>query len=182
MDKTSEELVKLGKKVLDDINRKENPNIEIPIRALSNVIYDKKSGQLRLGNKTAKRYFFNVAHAKKFMQTLMVASFCKQLNDEKIHASIRDMYYNLKRTLADSDENTFDEQSESVCPDEPLLVRLQGKLKIATAGEVVEFAEKNGTVAYDSNGKKKIVGADIEVCAFDKNYKIKEAKNEPNSF
>ena len=100
--KTSEELSKLGKKILDDINKKENPSIEIPIRALSNVIFDKKSGQLTLGSKTAKRYFFNVAHAKKFMQTLMVASFCKDLTDQKIHASIRDMFYNLKRTLPDS--------------------------------------------------------------------------------
>ncbi|MBI3191007.1 DNA topoisomerase IV subunit A [archaeon] len=115
------ELEKLGQKVLNDIDKKENPNIDIPIRALSNVIFDKKSGQLTLGNKTAKRYFFNVAHAKKFMQTMMVASFCKSLLDEEIHASIRDMYYNLKRTLADSNENTFDEQSES----DPIIVDLE---------------------------------------------------------
>jgi DNA topoisomerase-6 subunit A len=107
--------------VLNDIEKKENPNIDIPIRALSNVVFDKKSGQLTLGNKTAKRYFFNVAHAKKFMQTMMVASFCKSLLDENIHASIRDMYYNLKRTLADSNENTFDEQSES----DPIIVDLE---------------------------------------------------------
>src|SRR3989344_6302434 len=107
------ELEKLGEKLLQDIEKKENPNIEIPIRALSNVIYDKKLGQLKLGDKTSKRFFFNVAHAKKFMQTVMVASFCKQLLDEKIHTSIRDMYYNLKRTLPDSNENTMDEQSES---------------------------------------------------------------------
>lgn len=126
MDKTSEELVKLGKKVLGDINRKENPNIEIPIRALSNVIFDKKSGQLTLGNKTAKRYFFNVAHAKKFMQTLLVAAFCKELTDQKIHASIRDMFYNLKRTLPDSDENTFDFQNES----DPIVVDLEVALDV----------------------------------------------------
>jgi DNA topoisomerase-6 subunit A len=119
--KVKSELEKLGQKVLNDIEKKENPNIDIPIRALSNVVFDKKSGQLTLGNKTAKRYFFNVAHAKKFMQTMMVASFCKSLLDENIHASIRDMYYNLKRTLADSNENTFDEQSES----DPIIVDLE---------------------------------------------------------
>ncbi len=115
------ELEKLGEKVLRDIEKKENPNIDIPIRALSNVIFDKKSRQLTLGDKTAKRYFFNVAHSKKFMQTLMVAGFCKSLIDEKIHASIRDMYYNLKRTLSESDENTFDEQRES----DPIIVDLE---------------------------------------------------------
>jgi DNA topoisomerase VI subunit A len=115
------ELERLGEKILTEIEKKENPNIEIPIRALSNVIFDKKSGQLMLGDKTSKRYFFNVAHSKKFMQTLMVGSFCKSLLDEKIHASIRDMYYNLKRTLPDSNENTFDEQSES----DPIIVDLE---------------------------------------------------------
>ncbi len=125
-DKTREYLIGLGKKVLDDINKKENPSIEIPIRALSNVIFDKKSGQLTLGNKTAKRYFFNVAHAKKFMQTLMVASFCKDLIDEDIHTSIRDMFYNLKRTFPDSNENTFDEQSES----DPVIVDIEVALDV----------------------------------------------------
>jgi DNA topoisomerase VI subunit A len=115
------ELTALGEKIIKEIEKKENPNIDIPIRALSNVIFDKKTGQLGLGNKSSKRYFFNVAHAKKFMQTLMVAGFCKSLIDENIHASIRDMYYNLKRTLPDSNENTFDEQSES----DPIIVDLE---------------------------------------------------------
>ncbi len=125
-DRTTERLIGLGKKVLDDINKKENPNIEIPIRALSNVIFDRKAGQLTLGNKTSKRYFFNVAHAKKFMQTLMVASFCKDLIDEGIHTSIRDMFYNLKRTFPDSSENTFDEQSES----DPIIVDIEVALDV----------------------------------------------------
>ncbi len=115
------ELEKLGGKLLTEIDKKENPNIDIPIRALSNIVFDKKSGQILLGNKSAKRYFFNVAHAKKFMQTVMVGAFCKSLIDAGIHTSIRDMYYNLKRTLPDSNENTFDEQSES----DPVIVDLE---------------------------------------------------------
>jgi len=83
--KTVEKIKKMGFKVIDDIEKRNNPNIEIPIRALSNIIYDKKTGQLMLGDKSAKRWFFNVAHSRKFMQTLMVMSFTKQLVDEKIH-------------------------------------------------------------------------------------------------
>ena len=86
------------------------------------------------------------------------------------------MYYNLKRTFPDSNENTFDEQQESVCPDEPLLVRMNGELKIALAGDVVEYAEKFGKVVYDKCGKKKIIGIDMKVCAFDDSYKIREQK------
>ena len=120
------ELVKLGEKVLADIEKKQNPNIEIPLRTLSNVIFDKKARQLTLGDKTAKRYFFNAAHSKKFMQSLMVASFCKQLTDQNIHASIRDMFYNLKRTLPETNENTFDEQGES----DPIIVDLEVALDV----------------------------------------------------
>ncbi len=114
-------LKKLGNDVYSQIEKKENPNIEIPIRSLSNIIFNKETKQITLGDKTSKRYYFNVAHAKKFLQTLMVASFCKELIDEKIHTSIRDMYYNLKRTFPNSDENTFDEQSES----DPVIVDLE---------------------------------------------------------
>lgn len=126
MSDASKNLEKMGSDLAMDIEKKKNPSIDIPIRALSNIIYDKKSGQLVLGNKVSKRYFFNVAHAKKFMQTLLVAAFCKDIIDEKIHASIRDMYYNLKRTLPDSDENTFDEQGES----DPVVVDLEVALDI----------------------------------------------------
>ncbi len=47
------------------------------------------------------------------MQTLMVAAECKKIMDQKVTTSIRDLYYALKRTLAGTKENTFDEQSES---------------------------------------------------------------------
>ena len=121
MSEVNKKLKDLANKLIKEINMKENPNIEIPVRALSNIIYDKKTRQLSLGDKTSKRYYFNVGHAKKFMQTLMVGSFCKGLINENIHASIRDMYYNLKRTFPDSNENTFDEQNES----DPIIVDLE---------------------------------------------------------
>jgi len=125
-DAVSQKLIKMGEKLVADIEKKQNPNIEIPIRALSNIIYDRKTGTLMLGDKTAKRFFFNVAHARKFMQTLMVSAFCKSLIDENIHTSIRDMYYNLKRTLPDTNENTFEEQSES----DPIIVDIEVALDV----------------------------------------------------
>jgi len=122
----SKKLGKMGEKLVDEIEKKQNPNIDIPIRALSNIIYDKKTGMLMLGDKSAKRYFFNVAHARKFMQTLMISAFCKDLIDQSIHTSIRDMYYNLKRTLPDTNENTFEEQSES----DPTIVDIEVALDV----------------------------------------------------
>lgn len=121
-----QKLEELGKKILKDIEKGENPSVEIPIRSLSNVIYDEKTGVLTLGEKSAKRYLFHVAHAKKFMQTLLVASFCKELIDQNLHTSLRDLFYALKRTLPNSNENTFDEQKES----DPIIVDLEVALDV----------------------------------------------------
>lgn len=126
MTDVNKKLKELGDKILADVEKSQNPNIEIPLRTLSNVIFDKKTRQLTLGDKKAKRYFFNVAHSKKFMQTLMVAAFCKGLIDERIHASIREMYYSLKHTLQESNENTFDEQAES----DPIIVDIEVALDV----------------------------------------------------
>jgi DNA topoisomerase-6 subunit A len=109
----TKKLKDLGEKLLKDIEMNENPSIDIPIRTLSNIIYDPKTGMLTLGGKSAKRYLFNIAHAKKFMQSLLVAAFCKELQEQNLHTSLRDLFYALKRTLPNSQENTFDEQNES---------------------------------------------------------------------
>lgn len=126
MKEAKKKLEGLGKKILKDIDRKENPNIDIPIRALSNVVYDPKTGMLTLGEKSARRFFFHTAHAKKFMQTMLVSAFCKELLKEGIHTSLRDAYYALKRTLPESNENTFNEQRES----DPIIVDLEVALDI----------------------------------------------------
>ncbi len=126
MKETKKKLEGLAEEVIKDINSGKNPDIDIPVRSLSNVIYDEKTQMLTLGDKFSKRIFFNVAHAKPFMQTLLVAAFCKELVGEGVHTSLRDLYYALKRTLPNSNENTFDEQSES----DPLIVDLEVTLDV----------------------------------------------------
>jgi DNA topoisomerase-6 subunit A len=107
------ELVKLGYEVIEDINKGKNPHIELSVRGLSNVIYDKESKTLALGDKTAQRFFFNVAHSKKFLQTLEIAAICKTLLDVSKHASLRDVFYMAKRTIPNTRINVVDEQTES---------------------------------------------------------------------
>ena len=111
--KSEENLNKLGKSVVKDIDKKKNPSITVPIRALSNTIFNPKTKTLELGDKTSKRYFFNVAHAKKFMQTVEIASISKDLINEDKHASLRDVFYMAKRTIPGTNVNIVDEQSES---------------------------------------------------------------------
>ena len=111
--KAAKELETLGKKLVADIGKGKNPSIEFSLRSLSNVVYDTKSKTLTLGEKQQQRTFFNVGHAKKFMQTLEVAKVGKNLLDVGKHASLRDVFYMAKRTLPNSDINIVDDQTES---------------------------------------------------------------------
>src|SRR3989344_8171513 len=111
--KSTESLKGLGEKVIKDIEKNKNPGIEVPIRALSNVIFNEKTKTLELGNKTSNRFFFNVAHAKKFLQTIEIAAISKDLINENKHASLRDVFYMAKRTIPGTNVNLVDEQSES---------------------------------------------------------------------
>ena len=111
--KSQERLREFGLGIISDIQKQRNPSIEVPIRALSNVSFDKKTRTLALGKKMAKRHFFNVAHAKKFLQTIEVASISKNLIEEGKHASLRDVFYMAKRTIPSTHINLVDEQKES---------------------------------------------------------------------
>jgi DNA topoisomerase-6 subunit A len=110
---TINKMNRLGRKIVEEVKNMENPSIDIPIRSLSNVIFDPNTKSLSLGDKVSKRHYFNVAHAKPFMQTLLVAAATKGLVKDNLHTSLRDLFYMLKRTLPNSQENTFDDQSES---------------------------------------------------------------------
>ncbi|MBS3100960.1 DNA topoisomerase IV subunit A [Candidatus Woesearchaeota archaeon] len=111
--KPVKELENFGKKLVVDIEKGRNPTIEFSLRSLSNVVFDEKSKTLGLGDKTQQRTFFNVGHAKKFLQTLEVAKVSKTLLDVGKHASLRDVFYMAKRTLPSSNINIVDDQSES---------------------------------------------------------------------
>jgi len=126
MVEVKKKLETLGEDVLKDIEASKNPDIDIPVRSLSNVVWNEKAKMLTLGNKIAKRYLFNVGQAKSFMQTLLMGAFCKELQEQGIHTSLRDAFYALKRTLPNSDENTFDEQTES----DPIIVDLEVALDL----------------------------------------------------
>ncbi len=108
-----EKLAQFGKQVLEQIKKMENPHIQIPLRSLSNTIFDEDKQILKLGNKKQVRTYFNTAHTKKFMQTLLIASACKELIKSGKTTSIRDLFYMTKHTIGTSKENTFEDQEES---------------------------------------------------------------------
>ena len=104
----------LGQELVKEIEAGQNPHLDIPIRGSGNVFYDEKQKQIMLGDKIAKRYLFNVAHSRRFMQTLLVASYVKKdLLANNLTATLRDLYYAKKHTIAGTKEDTIDEQKES---------------------------------------------------------------------
>lgn len=116
MPKTSpglERLRRLAAGIVADIRRGRNPSLKIPLRTVGNIVFNEKKRIIELGEQTQDRVFFNVAMARKFMQTLLVADACRELIQAGKTTSIRDLYYMTKHTMGDSNENTFDEQEES---------------------------------------------------------------------
>jgi DNA topoisomerase-6 subunit A len=79
--------------------------------------------------------------ARKFMQTMLVASGCKTLIGEGKTVSIRQMFYMTKHTLPGSSENTFEDQSES----DPIIEDLEVGID-ALREELHLFANRRGLV------------------------------------
>jgi DNA topoisomerase-6 subunit A len=106
-------LEKLARATVKQVSGGNNPQMAIPIRALSNVSFNEKKKLIELGDRAQSREFFNKAMAKKFMQTFLVAGAVKELLDANKTTSIRDLFYMTKHTIKGSKENTFDDQDES---------------------------------------------------------------------
>ncbi len=108
-----ERLENLAKSIVDQADRRQDPAIAIPTRSLSNVTYNEKTRHVEMGDNKQSRNFFNYGQAKRFMQTMLVASKCKELIERGKTASIRQIYYLAKHTIKGTNEKTFDDQAES---------------------------------------------------------------------
>ncbi len=106
-------LEEYGRRILKDIRDGRNPYFDIPMRGISNVYFDEKRRVIRMGDKLSRRYFLNVAHTRKFMQTVLLMAYVKRLVGERKHASLREAYYANKHTIPGTKENTFEDQRES---------------------------------------------------------------------
>src|ERR1700733_4969688 len=111
--KTVGKIEKLAEAALRAATKGANPALDIRVRALSNVSFNEKKRIIELGDKVTSREFFNIAMARKFMQTFLIADKCKELIDQGKTISIRQMYYMAKHTIRGSSENTFEDQDES---------------------------------------------------------------------
>jgi len=131
----------LAEQVVAQAAQSTDPFVDIPIRALSNVDFNTKSRYIEMGEKTQRRNFFNFGQAKRFMQTMLVASKCKELVEADKTASIRQIYYLAKHTIKGTKEKTFDSQDES----DPIIEDLEVALA-ALREELHVFADSKGAM------------------------------------
>ncbi len=137
----TEQLEGLAKSVVEMAYRQQDPAIAVPIRALSNIRFNEKTRHIEMGENKQSRNFFNYGQAKRFMQTLLVASKCKELIDRDKTASIRQIYYLAKHTIKGTKEKTFDDQSES----DPVIEDLEVAID-ALREELHVFASNRGNL------------------------------------
>ncbi|MFA5125481.1 MAG: DNA topoisomerase IV subunit A [archaeon] len=117
----ADRIKKTADSIATQINKQEDPEFITMQRGKSNVVWDEKKGYLGLGEKEITRTFLNIAHARKFMQTSMIMAKTREYLEHNKTASIREIYYELKHTVADTKENTFEGQDES----DPIIVDLE---------------------------------------------------------
>ncbi|HYE02998.1 MAG TPA: DNA topoisomerase IV subunit A [Phycisphaerales bacterium] len=119
----------------------QEPVIQVPTRARSNTLWNKKRGILQMGDARQERQLFNLGQARLFMQTMLHANSIRQLIDADKTLSLRAMFYKGLHTVAGTSEKTFGDQDESDGVLEDLEVTL-GALR----EELHIFAKKAGTM------------------------------------
>ena len=138
---TSAKLEGMAKAVAVYAKSGEDPGFDIPTRSLGNADYDERKKIITMGDAVQRRNFFNLGQAKKFMQTMLVASGCKELTDQGKTTSIRDMFYHCKHTIKGTKENTFDTQGES----DPIIEDLEVAIT-SLREELGLYAENKGAM------------------------------------
>src|SRR3989344_4612609 len=134
----------IGEELLKQIEKSHSPTYSVPVRTLNNIFFDKKTGTIKLGDKMSERQFLNIAHSRKFMQTMLVAAEIKKVIESKATVSIRDLYYALKHTIEGTQENTFEEQGES----DPCIEDIEASLDLLRE-ELHLAASAKGIIAGD---------------------------------
>src|SRR3989338_3495305 len=81
-----------AKVIYEDVKKKKRPSISTPVRSLSNVTYDERSGYFAIG-KVEKTRTLTASTVKTFAQTLRMMDLSKQLVETDDIATKREAYY-----------------------------------------------------------------------------------------
>jgi DNA topoisomerase-6 subunit A len=139
---TARKIEGMAQSIAAAAGKKRGPSFDIPLRALSNVRFDPKKAIIEMGGNKQSRQFFDLSMARKFMQTILIASKFKQLINEDKTASIRQLYYLSKHDVAGTKEKTFADQDES----DPIIEDIEVAIE-SLREELHVYADNRGNLA-----------------------------------
>jgi DNA topoisomerase VI subunit A len=106
--KVTKKITEVAKEVYNKIRLVEKPQLEMPIRSLTNVEYNEKEGYFKLQNKVKERTL-TASTIKTFAQTLRMMGLSRSLIESEDIATKREAYY-VSKNWGDA---RFKEQPES---------------------------------------------------------------------
>ena len=148
----AEKITKTAKDIHTKILKSKSPTISTPVRSLSNVKYQAKTGYFEMLGREKKRTL-TVKTVKTFAQVLKMMSFAKQLIDTNDMATKREAYYVSKNW----GKAGFAEQSESdtIMDDvEALLAVNREQLRFTPEEKGGDIAGKLIVIDTSPRGKK----------------------------
>ena len=87
-------LENFGKQLYAELSKNKYPEVDIPIRSLTNSIYDQKQRQFVIGDKTSLRSAKNPSQLESLVKLVWLADYVKnELVKNRITGTIRDVYY-----------------------------------------------------------------------------------------
>ncbi len=92
MSKVAEKIKNVSTEIYTDIVNEKKPEVSMPLRSLSNVVYNEKEGYFQMNNKFKKRTL-TASTIKTFAQTLKMMSLSKELVETDDIATKREAYY-----------------------------------------------------------------------------------------
>lgn len=98
----------LATAVYNQLQAKDFPHVEMPVRTTTNIRYDKRLRQYVLGNRTIRRTSRNIRHIRPFTQLIWLANMAQQLSQQGRTSTLRDMFY-----MAQAYDIDFTDQAES---------------------------------------------------------------------
>ncbi len=152
--KVAELIKEKAEDVYKDITKKRAPELDMPLRALSNVKYDEKEGYFEITGKKKNRTL-TVGTIKTFAQTLRMMALSKELVEQDDIATKREAYYVSKNWK----EAMFNQQpdSDAVMDDvEAMMMVNREQLGFIPEEKGGEVAGKLIVIDQDTETKKEL--------------------------
>ncbi|MXR40962.1 DNA topoisomerase IV subunit A [Halobaculum sp. WSA2] len=110
-EKAREQLIDLAEEFYDQFEHGDIPEMTLPTRTKSNIVFDEEAGVWVYGDRTSTRSANSVRGARKLLKAVYAVEFLAQQLDEDRSSTLRELYY-LSESW-DSEEAQFTSQDES---------------------------------------------------------------------